>query len=561
MKKIAPKFWLSIIFATGMACTPLHLHAGETTACPLNSAKALNQAAQPYNEAIQKAAKRYAVKPALIKAVIAGGSCFDPVKVSPKGAVGLMQLLPATAVRFGALDITDPQANIDAGARYLSYLLKRYQGSIAEVLAAHAADEGWEGLYETIHSHFQDNHQPITRTLDILLKLDNGKKANRHAKALLKTWEKSAKAYQLALLASPPSPAAKAFATWYKSRLTKVHYPRTPDARSCGGFSAKTLSQKAAPYEAIIKQAAKRHGVNIALIKSVIAAESCYREMVVSPKGASGLMQLMPETAAELGVLDIFDPEENINAGTRYLGWLVRYYGGSVTHAIAAYNAGPGRITQGAPVTIEFTETRGYINTVLTHLTRLEGNKNAVENAYLLLANWQQTEREYQAALRGETLAATPVEMIPTAAAFPANLLPASQTGQPAVVLAYLRSVRTVSTDEPVTTPMEVPTAQADAAMPAPAEQPQATTPATLPDCSALPTTLLAQTQQQGSGRYAAFFYPVQPGETLELIAQKLEANVQDIIRLGKLLPDAQPKAGNLLRVAECSRPPEQPVP
>ncbi|MBU2003849.1 MAG: transglycosylase SLT domain-containing protein [Gammaproteobacteria bacterium] len=554
---------MSIIFATGMACTPLHLHAGETTVCPLNSAKALNQAAQPYNEAIQKAAKRYAVKPALIKAVIAGGSCFDPVKVSPKGAVGLMQLLPATAVRFGALDITDPHANIDAGARYLSYLLKRYQGSIAEVLAAHAADEGWEGSYETIHSLFQDTREPVTRTLGILLKLDNGKKTNRHAKALLKTWEKSAEAYQHALLASPPSPAAKAFATWYKSRLTKVHYPRTPDARSCGGFSAKTLSQKAAPYEAIIKQAAKRHGVNIALIKSVIAAESCYREMVVSPKGASGLMQLMPETAAELGVLDIFDPEENINAGTRYLGWLVRYYGGSVTHAIAAYNAGPGRITLGAPVTIEFTETRGYINTVLTHLTKLESNQKALQYNQLLLAAWNQAELEYQAALRGETLPTIPAE-----------------TGQPSVILAYLRNEGTAGTPPAVATPLAnvhlIPTAPHQdivrvkrissavvfpVEMPALAMQPQALVPATLPDCSALPTTLLAQTQQQGSGRYAAFFYPVQPGETLELIAQKLEANVQDIIRLGKLLPDSLPKAGNLLRVAECFRPPEPPVP
>ncbi len=191
-----------------------------------------------------------------------------------------------------------------------------------------------------------------------------------------------------------------------------MHYPRTPEARGCGGFSAKTLGSKAAPYEDIIQKAAKRHGVSPALVKSVIAAESCYREMVVSYKGASGLMQLMPETAEELGVFDIFDPQENINAGTRYLSWLLRHYDGSITHAIAAYNAGAGRIGQGEPVTISFAETRGYIRTVLTHLTRLEKGKQGIADANLLLAGWEQTDLEYQAALRGETLASVPPEAV-----------------------------------------------------------------------------------------------------------------------------------------------------
>ena len=439
------------------------------------------------------------------------------------------------------------------------------------MLAAHAADEGWEGNDETLHSSAQDIQEPVTRTLDILLKLDNRKKANRQAKALLKTWKKSAKAYQQALLASPQTRAHQIFAAWYQSRMEKVHYPRTSDARSCGGFSAKTLTNKAAPYESIIQKAAKRHGVNTALVKSVIAAESCYREMVVSPKGASGLMQLMPETAAELGVMDIFDPEENINAGTRYLGWLVRYYGGSYTHAIAAYNAGPGRIIQETPVTIEFAETRGYINTVLTHLTRLETNPKSTEQAQSLLADWRQAELVYQAALRGETLPVTPAEAI--AADEPATTENIPATGQPAVILASYREVKTADSAQPIPANTVnahlLPTSAsqdivrvkritstviATAETVPPATQTPAVQPASLLDCNDIPTPLTAQTQQQGNGRYSAFFYTTGNGETLEKIATKLQANVQDIMRLNNLQPDAAIRPGSRFRVAECTR-------
>lgn len=141
--------------------------------------------------------------------------------------------------------------------------------------------------------------------MDTSFKLDNNKKANRQAQALLKTWGKSEETYRAALAVVPESTAAKAAKVWFQSRVASVHYPRTSEARGCGGFSAKSLQEKAAPYEKMIQTSAKRYGVNPALVKSVMAAESCYREMVVSYKGASGLMQLMPETAAELGVMDI----------------------------------------------------------------------------------------------------------------------------------------------------------------------------------------------------------------------------------------------------------------
>lgn len=569
MKKITSRLGWAVL-AGCMSCFSPNLPADETQSCSLNSAKALNQAAKPYSEAIQKAATRYEISPALIKAVIAGSSCFDPLKLSPQGAIGLMQLTPLTARRFGAANVFDPAANIDAGSRYLSYLSKRYEGSLAPILTAYAADEGWEWQHETILTPFPQVQEPVTRMLDALLKLENNKKANRVAQALLRQWKGSAESYQAALVALPIPPVQQANTRWFKSRLTRVHYQRTPEERSCAGLGSKALAAKAAAYEPIIQKAAKRHGVNPALVKSVIATESCYREMVVSYKGASGLMQLMPETAAELGVFDIFDPEENINAGTRYLSWLLRHYNGSVTHAIAAYNAGPGRVTQGEPVTIAFTETRGYIGKVLGGLTRLESGKKAIENAQLLLADWEQAELAYQAALQGETLAVavTPdqdQELLPEAKlaylrsdkALAVSSQFADEQPKVQLISAFdqgivrVKRISAVSIEPSSAEPLAE-TLPVDAVAPAIDEQQPVTV--GLADCEALPAFLRDQTQLQGNGRYGALFYPVQADETLEVIAGKLGMNVQDIVWLNNMQPDAVPRAGSLLKVAECSR-------
>ena len=581
MKKIDSTL-LSALLAGSLLCIPFTLYAAETpsTDCAGSSAKKLNKRAEPYKTAIAHAAKRYDVSPSLIKAVMASGSCFNAVQVSPQGAVGLMQLRADTAKRFGALDALNPEANIDAGTRYLSYLSKRYDGSVAEIVAAYVSDGGRLGDEATKKIPLAEIREPVTQSLDTLFKLDNNKKANRQALTLLKTWGKSEETYRAALAVVPESTAVKAAKVWFQSRVASVHYPRTSEARGCGGFSAKSLQEKAAPYEKMIQASAKRYGVNPALVKSVMAAESCYREMVVSYKGASGLMQLMPETAAELGVMDIFDPQENINAGTRYLGWLLKRYNGSFTHTIAAYNAGPGRIEQGLPVTISFVETRGYIKTVLTNLTKLEKGKNSIEKAQFLLAGWGQSELEYQAALRGETLA---VAEPPAEPLVEGEQLLTPPMEQPEATLAFLRAEKVALTSAPVseqpnlhlissidqdivrvkrvsttivvpaepllteTTLVEPVVEEPVVAEPAPANN-------GLPSCDTLPPSLLAQTEQRGSGRYGAFFYSPQAGDTLEQVAGKLGIHPQDVLYLNNIpLGEALP-LGRALKVAECSR-------
>ena len=111
-------------------------------------------------------------------------------------------------------------------------------------------------------------------------------------------------------------------------------------------------------------EAARRHGVDPELVLAMVAAESAFRPDAVSPKGAQGLMQLMPATARELGVADSLDPLQNLDGGTRYLKQLLARYKGEVKKAVAAYNAGPGAVQRhkGVP---PYRETLHYVERVL----------------------------------------------------------------------------------------------------------------------------------------------------------------------------------------------------
>lgn len=114
----------------------------------------------------------------------------------------------------------------------------------------------------------------------------------------------------------------------------------------------------------LAEAAAKRHGLDPALVLAVVSVESAFRPDAVSPKGAQGLMQLMPATAASLGVADPLDPEQNLDGGTRHLRELVALYGGDLTRALAAYNAGAGAVARHGGVP-PFRETRDYVRKVL----------------------------------------------------------------------------------------------------------------------------------------------------------------------------------------------------
>lgn len=119
----------------------------------------------------------------------------------------------------------------------------------------------------------------------------------------------------------------------------------------------------------IVQQAAQTHKVDAALVHAVIHAESGFNPNAVSPKGASGLMQLMPATARRYGVRNIFDPQQNVGAGVHYLKDLLKMFGNNPRLALAAYNAGENSVKRfgGIP---PYPETTQYVSKVLTLHTR-----------------------------------------------------------------------------------------------------------------------------------------------------------------------------------------------
>ena len=123
-------------------------------------------------------------------------------------------------------------------------------------------------------------------------------------------------------------------------------------------------------FDHIIRQAAQTHGVSEGLIKAVMHTESGFNVNARSPVGAQGLMQLMPATARRFNVSNAYDPQQNINAGAKYLAWLMKRFNGNTSLALAGYNAGEGNVQKygGIP---PFRETQDYVRRVSSRYSNL----------------------------------------------------------------------------------------------------------------------------------------------------------------------------------------------
>ena len=117
-------------------------------------------------------------------------------------------------------------------------------------------------------------------------------------------------------------------------------------------------------YDGLIEEAARENGLDPHLVRAVVEVESNYNPAAVSPKGAAGLMQLMPDTAKRFGLLDVFQPAENLMTGARYLRQLIDKYSGELRLALAAYNAGEGAVDQFQEIP-PYAETQNYVREVI----------------------------------------------------------------------------------------------------------------------------------------------------------------------------------------------------
>lgn len=129
-----------------------------------------------------------------------------------------------------------------------------------------------------------------------------------------------------------------------------------------------------AAYRTMIDQVAREVSMSPQLLNAVIQVESNYQANARSPKGAQGLMQLMPATAERFGVRDAFDPRQNIRGGALYLKWLMEYFRGDLRLALAAYNAGEAAVVKAGYRIPPIAETRDYVPKVLWHFNHPVGN-------------------------------------------------------------------------------------------------------------------------------------------------------------------------------------------
>lgn len=205
--------------------------------------------------------------------------------------------------------------------------------------------------------------------------------------------------------------------TGFEKDLTFPVPPAPSTARSTTGSSIS--AHASTDLNEVVNSASAEYHLDPDLVNSVIHAESGFNSHAVSPKGARGLMQLMPSTANALGVNDAFDPEANVSGGSRYLRELLERYNFDLVKALAAYNAGPGRVEQynGVP---PFHETRAYVARIVRDYNR---KKLAQEKTARLQK-------------QNKTSATTASRQHPAPASSPKKIRPVKSSAKPAAQIA-----------------------------------------------------------------------------------------------------------------------------
>jgi len=144
-----------------------------------------------------------------------------------------------------------------------------------------------------------------------------------------------------------------------------THFTNTPRGDGYTKVISESTGQSEGNFDHIIREKSRKYDIEPSIIRALISAESNWDVYAISDKGAIGLMQLMPATAWEMNVKNPFDPEQNIEGGTRYLRMLLDRFNGNIEVAVAAYNAGPGAVQKSGGIP-SFSETRKFVRNVIS---------------------------------------------------------------------------------------------------------------------------------------------------------------------------------------------------
>lgn len=157
----------------------------------------------------------------------------------------------------------------------------------------------------------------------------------------------------------------------FTSQVAKARNSLSTSLTSAPAGSRNSALASDRPYAGIVENASRESQVPAELLHAVVQRESNYNPRAVSPKGAMGLMQLMPGTAGDLQVSDPFDPESNVRGGAKYLRGLLDRFDGNLVKALAAYNAGPEAVKDGRIP--DYPETKEYVKKVIDGYVRMSG--------------------------------------------------------------------------------------------------------------------------------------------------------------------------------------------
>ena len=296
----------------------------------------------PYSREIGLAARKAGVDPDVLSAVVAAKSGF---RAGVEG--GLCGLAPLTFRKLGpkGADLRDPQANLDVGARVLGALLRQFDGDVHRALAA-----------------YQVGPRAVLRS--------GGIPNDRSVREFLAAYERE---FRRGPVKPPVEPAAPPTAA--RRLKDTVQLALTPKDTA----SVDPRASGAAHWWPLIKRMAARHaGLDPALMEAMIMPESGGDPNARSGKGAVGLGQLMPKTARELGVKNPRDPAQNLRGMSDHLHYLIAKYDDPVL-AVAAYNAGEGRVDKAGEKVPYLRETRAYVVRVFENYFHLTGKKVDVQ--------------------------------------------------------------------------------------------------------------------------------------------------------------------------------------